>query len=119
MEEEVGSNSDESYYTQDSDSSICSPSPISQIDTIFDNLRSDTNVTFSDIINEHSNNVEYVFNTLEDHQPENISNSGTTPSIQIPAAIMVPTGIVLYILSLLTFVGNAMVLHAIRTDKRL
>ena len=38
---------------------------------------------------------------------------------QIPAAIMVPTGILLYILSLLTFVGNAMVLHAIRTDKRL
>ena len=29
------------------------------------------------------------------------------------------TGIGLYVLSLLTFVGNAMVLHAIRTDKRL
>ena len=31
----------------------------------------------------------------------------------------VATGIALYVLSFLTFVGNAMVLHAIRTEKRL
>jgi hypothetical protein len=31
----------------------------------------------------------------------------------------VATGIGLYVLSFLTFVGNAMVLHAIRTEKRL
>ena len=35
------------------------------------------------------------------------------------SAAMIPTGIGLYVLSLLTFVGNAMVLHAIRTEKRL
>ena len=36
------------------------------------------------------------------------------------STVVIPTtGIGLYILSLLTFVGNAMVLHAIRTDKRL
>ena len=31
----------------------------------------------------------------------------------------IPTGIGLYVLSLATLVGNAMVLHAIRTEKRL
>ena len=49
----------------------------------------------------------------------NFKSFSATSSNRIPAAIMVPTGILLYILSLLTFVGNAMVLHAIRTDKRL
>ncbi|XP_076314951.1 histamine H1 receptor-like [Tachypleus tridentatus] len=34
-------------------------------------------------------------------------------------AIAVPMGVSLYALSLLTFVGNAMVLHAIRTERRL
>lgn len=46
------------------------------------------------------------------------SQNGTTHQ-QLPAAVVVPTGIALYVLSLLTFVGNAMVLHAIRTEKRL
>ena len=45
--------------------------------------------------------------------------SNTVHSSSMPAAVMIPTGIMLYVLSLLTFVGNAMVLHAIRTDKRL
>ena len=73
---------------------------------IFDN----TNVTYSDNI--------YIDDKLEQHENTSLVESNSTPS-QIPAAIMVPTGILLYILSLLTFVGNAMVLHAIRTDKRL
>ena len=47
---------------------------------------------------------------------ESVLNSSNS---RIPAAIMIPTGIMLYVLSLLTFVGNAMVLHAIRTEKRL
>lgn len=34
-------------------------------------------------------------------------------------AVAVPMGVSLYALSLLTFVGNAMVLHAIRTERRL
>ena len=36
-----------------------------------------------------------------------------------PVAYVIPTGIGLYVLSLATLVGNAMVLHAIRTEKRL
>ncbi len=36
-----------------------------------------------------------------------------------PSVSLVATGVGLYSLSFLTFVGNAMVLHAIRTEKRL
>ena len=50
--------------------------------------------------------------------PSNLSIDSSSQS-RMPAAVMIPTGIMLYVLSLLTFVGNAMVLHAIRTDKRL
>ena len=51
-------------------------------------------------------------------------NSKATPNqhdgrAATPGAFVIPTGIGLYILSLLTLVGNAMVLHAIRTEKRL
>ena len=41
------------------------------------------------------------------------------PEFTLSTVVVPTTGIGLYILSLLTFVGNAMVLHAIRTDKRL
>ena len=85
-------------------SSFISPNLVEQT-LIFDS----TNVTYSDNI--------YIDDKLE-HENTSLWESNSTPS-QIPAAIMVPTGILLYILSLLTFVGNAMVLHAIRTDKRL
>lgn len=43
---------------------------------------------------------------------------GDNPEV-FSTALMIPTGIGLYTLSLLTFVGNAMVLYAIRTEKRL
>ena len=48
------------------------------------------------------------------HFTEEEDDKFTLSTVVIPT-----TGIGLYILSLLTFVGNAMVLHAIRTDKRL
>lgn len=51
--------------------------------------------------------------------PSNLSIDISPSHNRMPAAVMIPTGIMLYVLSLLTFVGNAMVLHAIRTDKRL
>ena len=45
------------------------------------------------------------------------NGTGVTPVP--PVAYVIPTGIGLYVLSLATLVGNAMVLHAIRTEKRL
>ncbi|XP_023238116.1 histamine H1 receptor-like [Centruroides sculpturatus] len=47
--------------------------------------------------------------------PDTYPNPGYLANV----AIAVPMGISLYTLSLLTFVGNAMVLHAIRTERRL
>ena len=60
-----------------------------------------------------ANNLSVDFNSSSS------SMSSSDIAGRIPAAIMIPTGILLYVLSFLTFVGNAMVLHAIRTDKRL
>ena len=45
-----------------------------------------------------------------------IFDTAETKSLSVS---LVTTGIGLYILSFITFVGNAMVLHAIRTEKRL
>ena len=82
------------------DQIVCSPSPLDLEALILSNFSLGSLTDFS--------------NMSEDSALTNFSESS-----RIPAAIMVPTGIMLYTLSLLTFVGNAMVLHAIRTDKRL
>ena len=54
--------------------------------------------------------------TLQPHLSE--VNNGEV-EFTLSTVVIPTTGIALYVLSLLTFVGNAMVLHAIRTDKRL
>ena len=66
------SNSDESYYSQDT--SICSPSPLTQIDAFFDTFGSlandsfninDDSVSYGDIANEGRNNVvEYIYKSF-------------------------------------------------------
>ena len=61
---------------------------------------------------ENSTNLPHYLEDI-DSSSENLESALST--VVIPTA----SGIFLYILSLLTFVGNAMVLHAIRTDKRL
>jgi hypothetical protein len=52
---------------------------------------------------------------------ENIENSsaGSVEDVTLNLGLAVPMGIVMYLLSLVTVVGNAMVLHAIRTERRL
>jgi hypothetical protein len=53
---------------------------------------------------------------------ENIENSSTgnvEDNVTLNLGLAVPMGIVMYLLSLVTVVGNAMVLHAIRTERRL
>jgi len=60
-------------------------------------------------------NTSFIHNHLLTEEEDEFHNDEFTLS-----TVVIPTtGIGLYILSLLTFVGNAMVLHAIRTDKRL
>ena len=87
--------------------SICSPSPIPELDPLLvANLLSE-----KDLILQFESNMS--------SKLTNFSTTEAGTASQIPAAVMIPTGILLYVLSFLTFVGNAMVLHAIRTDKRL
>lgn len=53
---------------------------------------------------------------------ENIGNSSAgnvEDNVTLNLGLAVPMGIVMYLLSLVTVVGNAMVLHAIRTERRL
>ena len=63
----------------------------------------------------YQENSTYLPNDLDDIDSSNENLEFALSTVVIPTA----SGIFLYILSLLTFVGNAMVLHAIRTDKRL
>ena len=53
------------------------------------------------------------------HQGEDNGKLDEDTQFTLSTVVIPTTGIGLYVLSLLTFVGNAMVLHAIRTDKRL
>ena len=57
--------------------------------------------------------------TLQHHLSEENGEFTEEVEFTLSTVVIPTTGIGLYILSLLTFVGNAMVLHAIRTDKRL
>ena len=102
---------------EEEDPSICSP-PEVLLPVNLDRLLSAGN--FSLASNDHE---EELINSarLQSNlsMVDNLTVNAAMSSRRIPAAIMIPTGIMLYILSLLTFVGNAMVLHAIRTDKRL
>jgi hypothetical protein len=50
---------------------------------------------------------------------ENSSSGDVEGSATVNLGLAVPMGIVMYLLSLVTVVGNAMVLHAIRTERRL
>jgi hypothetical protein len=50
---------------------------------------------------------------------ENSSSGDEKDSTTVNLGLAVPMGIFMYLLSLVTVVGNAMVLHAIRTERRL
>jgi hypothetical protein len=50
---------------------------------------------------------------------ENSSAGNAEDNATLNLGLAVPMGIVMYLLSLVTVVGNAMVLHAIRTERRL
>jgi hypothetical protein len=50
---------------------------------------------------------------------ENSSSGDEENNAAVNLGLAVPMGIVMYLLSLVTVVGNAMVLHAIRTERRL
>jgi hypothetical protein len=50
---------------------------------------------------------------------ENSSSGDEKDNATLNLGVAVPMGIVMYLLSLVTVMGNAMVLHAIRTDRRL
>ena len=97
---------------EDEDSSICSPSATANWTSLMG-----YNDTFASHLDREDpwNNL-----TSSTSLPSNLSiETSSSSQNRMPAAVMIPTGIMLYVLSLLTFVGNAMVLHAIRTDKRL
>ena len=97
---------------EDEDSSICSPSATANWTSLMG-----YNDTFASHLDREDpwNNL-----TSSTSLPSNLSiDTSSSSQNRMPAAVMIPTGIMLYVLSLLTFVGNAMVLHAIRTDKRL
>ena len=100
------------------DSSICSPQPGNNWTSLMD--YNETSYQNTDLQVEK---WEDPWNNLTSSIPSlNTTTTDTSKysqSSSMPAAVMIPTGIMLYVLSLLTFVGNAMVLHAIRTDKRL
>jgi hypothetical protein len=61
----------------------------------------------------------YHHNLTEEKDDNLFHNEDGELEFTLSTVVIPTTGIGLYILSLLTFVGNAMVLHAIRTDKRL
>ena len=97
---------------EDEDSSICSPSATANWTSL---------MGYNDTAANHLD-WEDPWNNLTSSTslPSNLSiETSSSSQNRMPAAVMIPTGIMLYVLSLLTFVGNAMVLHAIRTDKRL
>jgi hypothetical protein len=61
------------------------------------------------------NETTFVF----DENIENSSAGNVEDNVTLNLGVAVPMGIVMYLLSLVTVVGNAMVLHAIRTERRL
>ena len=82
------------------------------------NISYDNNLSYNNQLIEITSNQENSTNLphyLEDIDSSSENHESALSTVVIPTA----SGIFLYILSLLTFVGNAMVLHAIRTDKRL
>jgi hypothetical protein len=61
------------------------------------------------------NDTKFVYNNgTEQSSAENLEKN-----VSLKLGLAVPMGIVMYMLSLVTVVGNAMVLHAIRTERRL
>ena len=61
------------------------------------------------------NDTRFVYNNgTEQSSAENLEEN-----VSLKLGLAVPMGIVMYMLSLVTVVGNAMVLHAIRTERRL
>lgn len=82
------------------------------------NISYDNNLSYNNQLIEitsYQENSTYLPHDLDDIDSSNENLEFALSTVVIPTA----SGIFLYILSLLTFVGNAMVLHAIRTDKRL
>ena len=61
--------------------------------------------------------AEYL--ALNDTSAYTLSNNISSDSVKAALWRDIPLGIVLFGLGLLTFFGNAMVLHAVRTDRRL
>ena len=82
------------------------------------NISYDNSLSYNNQLIEIKSNQENSTNLP--HYVEDIDSSSENLESAL-STVVIPTaaGISLYILSLLTFVGNAMVLHAIRTDKRL
>ena len=112
------------------DSSICSPTEGNWTNILMDNNETSyqlTNQVYqpekweeeSDPWNNLTSIPNHVSLLASNLNSTTTDTSNTVHTSSMPAAVMIPTGIMLYVLSLLTFVGNAMVLHAIRTDKRL
>lgn len=61
------------------------------------------------------NETMFVYNnSTEESSADSLENNAT-----LKLGLAVPMGIFMYMLSLVTVVGNAMVLHAIRTERRL
>lgn len=54
-----------------------------------------------------------------DENTEDLSADSVEGNVGLNLGLAVPMGILMYMLSLVTVVGNAMVLHAIRTERRL
>ena len=82
------------------------------------NISYDNNLSYNNQLIDITSNQENSTNLPNDLDDIDSSNENLEFAL---STVVIPTasGIFLYILSLLTFVGNAMVLHAIRTDKRL
>ena len=69
-----------------------------------------------ELINDDSDDTE---DTDGDFNLTIVDGVNASDVVRVVGVGGVATGIALYVLSFLTFVGNAMVLHAIRTEKRL
>jgi hypothetical protein len=90
------------------------------------NSSSNDNINHTVYSVENKINVSYVCSMLwnettsaYDENIENSSRDSLEDNANLNLGLAVPMGIAMYVLSLVTVVGNAMVLHAIRTERRL
>lgn len=90
------------------------------------NSSSNDNINHTSCLEDNKINDSFVCSMLWnettsvfDENIENSSAGNVEDNIPLNLGLAVPMGIVMYLLSLVTVVGNAMVLHAIRTERRL